>query len=297
MNNTNEGQSYTSLFDAIRYTDEEDGEYWSARDLGKILGYETNYRNFQKVILKAEEACRNSDQPVENHFAHVRKMVSIGSGARRKVDDVHLSRYGCYLVIQNADPEKDAVALGQTYFAVQTHRQELADEDTPTGLSEDQRRLLIRGQLTINNVQLAETASQAGVITTRDFALFQDHGYMGLYGGLRAADIHDKKGLKKSQKILDHMNSSELAANMFRATQTEEKIRRDGIKGKVQANDAHRRMGLRVRQFIAEEGGTMPEDQPVPTKSIQRLHKEEQKRIEQKQQPSLFNLLEEVTEE
>lgn len=290
-----------SPFEAIRQTDDNGNEYWSARDLGKILGYETNFRNFQTAIRKAEEACRQSGYEVTDHFAHVRKMVTIGSGARRQVEDVHLSRYGCYLVIQNSDPEKPLVSLGQTYFAVQTRRQELADEEALAQLSEEQRRLLLRGQISLNNVQLAEAASQAGVITSTDFAIFQDHGYAGLYNGLRAKDIHARKGLKRGQKILDYMNSSELAANMFRITQTEDKIRREGITDKEQANEAHRRMGQRVRQFIAEEGGIMPEDQPTPTKSIQQIQREmvqreAQKRLEQRkgnQQPSLFDTPEE----
>lgn len=289
-------QQNTSPFEAIRHTSEDGSDYWSARELGKILGYTTNYRNFQKAIAKAEEACQNSGQAVSDHIAHVRNMIATGKGAKRSVEDVYLSRYACYLVIQNADPEKPMVALGQTYFAVQTHRQELADQDALAQLSEEQRRLLVRGQITINNVQLAETASQAGVVTSRDFAIFQDHGYAGLYNGLRAKDIHARKNLRRGQKILDYMNSSELAANMFRVTQTEEKIRREGITEREKANEAHRRMGQRVRQFIAEEGGIMPEDQPTPTKSIQQLQREAQKRIAQGkqggQQSSLFDALE-----
>ncbi len=222
-----------------------------------------NFRNFQTAIRKAEEACCQSGYDVSDHFAHVRKMVTISSRAKHQIEDIHISRYGCYLVIQNSDTEKPMVALGQTYFTIQTRRQELA-----------------------------EVATQAGVVTSKDSALFQDHGYAGLYNGLRAKDIHARKNLKREQKILDYMNSSELAANMFRVTQTEEKIRREGITDKAKANEAHRRMGQRVRQFIAEEGGTMPEAQPTPTKSIQRLQRETQKRIEQHkggQQPSLFD--------
>jgi DNA-damage-inducible protein D len=287
--------SHESPFEAIRQEDEQGNEYWSARDLAGILEY-NDYRNFLKVIGKAKIACKQSSQAVSDHIGDVTDMITVGKGAKRKRSDIHLSRYACYLVIQNADPEKTLVSLGQTYFAVQTRRQELADEDALVGLSEDQKRLLIRGQVTLTNLQLAETASHAGVVTTKDFAIFQDHGYQGLYGGLRATDIHRRKSLKKSQKILDYMNSSELAANMFRATQTEEKIRREGIKEKDKANEAHRRMGQRVRQFIAEEGGTMPEDQPTPTKSIQQLQREEQKRLEREQQPSLFDRLEEEFE-
>lgn len=285
--------SHVSPFEAIRQMDEYGNEYWSARDLSKILGY-TQYNKFVSVIKKAEEACHNSNQPIEDHFTHTSEMVSIGSGAKRKFATVFLSRYACYLCLQNADPEKEVVALGQTYFAVQTRRQELADEDVLAQLPENQKRLLLRGQVSINNVQLAETASQSGVITSSDFAIFQDHGYMGLYAGLRASDVHSRKGLKKSQKILDYMNSSELAANMFRITQTEEKIRRENIREKDKANKAHRHMGQRVRQFIAEEGGTMPEDQPTPEKSIQQLQREQQKRLEQGQQILLFEGMEDM---
>lgn len=284
---------HISPFDAIRQENDEIGEHWSARSLYKILGY-TEWRNFNNVVIKrAKKACEKNGQAVSNHFVQSYKAITGGRGAKQQVEDVLLSRYAAYLVVMNGDPKMPVVALGQQYFAAQTRRQELADEDALAGLNENQKRLLIRGQLSLNNVQLAETASQAGVITASDFAIFQDHGYMGLYGGLRAADIHRRKGLKKTQKILDWMNSSELAANMFRATQTEEKIRREGIKGKEQANEAHRRMGQRVRQFIAEEGGTMPEDQPTPIRSIQQLQREEQKRLEQGQQPSLFDALDE----
>lgn len=284
---------HLSPFDAIRQENDEIGEHWSARDLYKILGY-TEWRNFNNVVIKrAKKACEKNGQAVSNHFVQSYKAITGGRGAKQQVEDVLLSRYAAYLVVMNGDPKMPVVALGQQYFAAQTRRQELADEDALAGLNENQKRLLIRGQLSLNNVQLAETASQAGVITASDFAIFQDHGYMGLYSGLRAADIHRRKGLKKTQKILDWMNSSELAANMFRATQTEEKIRREGIKGKEQANEAHRRMGQRVRQFIAEEGGTMPEDQPTPIRSIQQLQREEQKRLEQGQQPSLFDALDE----
>jgi DNA-damage-inducible protein D len=279
---------HTSPFEDIRRFDDAGDEYWSARELGKILGYVTNYRNFQKAIRKAEEACANSEATVSDHFAHVRKMVTIGSGAQRKIDDVRLSRYACYLVVQNADPEKPIVALGQTYFAVQTRRQELADEDVLAGLSENQRRLLIRGQLTISNRELAETANHAGVITTNDFAIFQDHGYRGLYGGLCAKDIHANKGLKPSQKILDYMGSDELAANLFRSSLTKQKIEREQISDKDRANNAHHEMGKAVRQTIIDTGATLPENLPTPSKSIQQLQREERRHIENQDQLSLF---------
>ncbi len=214
-------------------------------------------------------------------------MIETGKGAKRRVEDFELSRYGCYLTLQNADPSKPIVALGQTYFAIQTRRQEIADE--LAGLTEDQRRLYLRGQLADHNRQLAEAASQAGVVKPIDFAVFQDHGYMGLYGGLKARDIHARKGLKKNQQIPDHMGSTELAANLFRATQTEEKIRREGIKGKDKANRTHFQVGRKVRQTIQELGGTMPEDLPTPKESIQQLQQREQKLLKQGPQISLFD--------
>src|SRR6266508_5257711 len=202
-----------------------------------------------------------------------------GKGGQRRVKDYQLSRYACYLIIQNADPEKEIVALGQTYFAVQTRRQEVADAEILEGLNENQRRLYLRGQLADHNRNLSEAANQAGVVTAQDFGIFHDHGYMGLYGGLRAQDIHDRKGLKKSQHILDHMGSTELAANLFRATQTDEKLRRDRIQGKEKANHTHYEVGQEVRETIRRLGGTLPEDLPAPQESIQQLQRKERKEV------------------
>jgi DNA-damage-inducible protein D len=278
---------HVSPFEAIRKISEDGIEYWSARDLSKILGYATNYRNFKNALEKAKEACKNSGQAIPDHFADVRNMIETGKGAKRSVEDVHLSRYACYLTLQNADPSKPIVALGQSYFAVQTRRQEIADE--LAALPEDQKRLLRRSQMNIYNLQLAEAAQQAGVIEPLDFAIFQDHGYIGLYGGLRAKDIHARKGLKKSQQILDHMGSEELADNIFRAAQTDAKLRREQITGKEEANRTHHEVGRKVRQTIKELGGTMPEDLPTPEKSIQQLQHEEEKRLQAQLQPGLFD--------
>ncbi len=275
----------TTPFETIRKTDEEENEYWSARDLARVLDY-GEFRFFKNVIKKAEAACENSGQVVADHFVQTHDMITTGKGARRKVEDFHLSRYGCYLVIQNADPDKEVVALGQTYFAVQTRRQEEADELAT--LTEDQRRLFLRGQLTDHNKQLAAAAHQAGVVTAPDFAVFQDHGYRGLYGGEKAQDIHKRKSLKPNQKILDHMGSDELAANFFRASQTKQKLEREKIKGKEEANQAHEDVGKKVRGFIEELGGTLPEKLATPSESIQELEKKEKKRLKRGPQTSMF---------
>ena len=276
---------HTSPFEAIRKEAEDGEEYWSARDLSKILGY-AEWRNFTSAIEKAKEACENSGQAISDHFVEANKLIEAAKGARRKIEDYHLSRYGCYLLIQNADPSKPIVALGQTYFAVQTRRQELADE--LAALPEDQLRLLRRSQMNIYNTQLAQAANVAGVVEPIDFAIFTDHGYKGLYGGLVAKDIHSRKGLKKSQQILDYMGSDELAANIFRASQTKQKLEREQIQGKEKANQTHFEVGKEVRDTIKRLGGTMPEDLPTPKESIQQLEKKEQKQLQEHSQPSLF---------
>lgn len=251
-------------FERIRRTNPAGNEFWSSRDFAKVLGY-VNYRHFQAVIGKARTACLNSGQRIEDHFVGIDEMIEIGKGGQRRVQTVMMSRYACYLVIQNADPGKEIVAQGQTYFAIQTRRQELNDEEM-----EEQRRLAIRAELRTHNTQLADAAKDAGVIEPKDYAIFQNHGYMGLYGGLDAKSIHRRKGLKQSQQILDHMGSTELAANLFRATQAEDRLRREKITGKDKANRAHREVGAKVRQTIEELGGTMPENLPT-VESIKKL--------------------------
>lgn len=264
-----------SLFEQIRQTDQEGNEFWSARDLGKVLEY-SEYRHFLPVLDRAKEACKNSGQQPANHFEDVLEMVPIGSGAQRSTENVKLSRYACYLIVQNADPAKEVVALGQTYFAVQTRLQEITQMEAYNRLSsEDEKRLFLRNEMAKHNSQLAAAAKNAGVIDPLDYAIFQNHGYMGLYGGLDAKGIHKKKGLKKSQQILDHMGSTELAANLFRATQTEEKLRRENIKGKKEANQTHFEVGKKVRQTIQELGGTMPENLPSAD-SVKKLEKAKQ---------------------
>jgi len=252
-----------TIFEQIKLTDESGNEYWSARDLSRVLEY-SEYRHFLPVIEKAKEASRNSKQKVADHFEDILDMVRIGSGADRPIENIKLSRYACYLIVQNADPSKEIVALGQTYFAVQTRLQEISQMEEYNRLStEEEKRLFLRGEMAKHNSHLASAARDAGVIEPVDYAIFQNHGYKGLYGGLDAKGIHSRKGLKKSQQILDHMGSTELAANLFRATQTEEKLRREDIKGKAQANETHYNVGRKVRKTIKEIGGTMPEELPA----------------------------------
>jgi len=259
-----------SVFEQIKHTDENGNEFWTARQLAKVLEY-TDFRNFSSVIEKAKEACKNSGQPIENHLVETNEMVPIGSGAEREMQSFKLSRYACYLILQNADPSKEIVALGQTYFAVQTRLQEIRQMDEYNQLSsEDEKRLFLRNEMAKHNNQLAAAAKDAGVIEPVDYAIFQNHGYKGLYGGLDAKAIHTKKGLKKSQQILDHMGSTELAANLFRATQTEEKLKREQIKGKQKANQTHYEVGKKVRKTIQEIGGEMPENLPAAD-SIKKL--------------------------
>ena len=265
-----------ALFEDIKHIDEQGNEYWTARELIPVLEY-NEYRFFKKVIDKAIDACKSSNIKASDHFVHVHDMVALGSGAERKIEDFHLSRYACYLIAMNGDPRKRAVALAQTYFAVKTRQQELVENYD--SLSEDQKRLAIRHEMREHNKALAAAARDAGVISRMDYAIFQNAGYKGLYGGLGAKDIHKRKGLKKSQQILDHMGSTELAANLFRATQTEEKLRRDEVQGKENANATHFGVGKKVRQTIAELGGTMPEHLPTPDKSIQQIERAQEKRL------------------
>lgn len=267
-------------FENIKHINEEGQEFWYARELQIVLEY-SEWRNFNNAIDKSRTACESSGFTVSDHFVDVNKMVEIGSGAEREVDDIMLSRYACYLIVMNGDPRKEVVAVGQTYFAVKTRQQELIDNYEE--LSEDQKRLAIRNEMAAHNKSLAEAAQMAGIIEPVDYAIFQNMGYQGLYGGLGAKEIHVRKGLKKSQKILDYMGSTELAANLFRATQTDEKIRRENIKGKEKANQTHFEVGAKVRQTIKELGGTMPEDLPTPNKSIKQIEREQEKnRLETK---------------
>lgn len=263
-------------FESIKHVDEYGYEFWYARELQSVLEY-AEWRNFQKLIEKAQTACENSDMAVDECFVEVNKTSPMPNGGVKLIDDYILSRYACYLIVMNGDPRKEVIAVGQTYFAVKTRQQELIDHYDE--LSEEQKRLAIRKEMIAHNKSLAEAAQMAGVEAGLDFAIFQNKGYQGLYGGLGVKEIHERKGLKKNEKILDHMGSTELAANLFRATQTDEKLRRENIQGKEKANQTHYEVGRKVRQTIAELGGTMPEDLPTPEKSIKQIESEQKRRI------------------
>ena len=269
-----------SPFESIKRINEYGMEYWTARELLKVLEY-NEFRFFKAVILRAMEACKGAEQKVSDHFVDTHDMIKIGKTALREVEDFHLSRYACYLIVQNADSSKPSVALGQTYFAVQTRKQEINEQE-----QEDYKRLYLRSEMKRHNLNLSDAARDAGVVTNQDFAIFHNHGYQGLYGGLGVKEVSQKKGIPKSNLLLDHMGSTELAANLFRATQTEEKLRRENIKGKHNANTVHHAVGRKVRQTIKELGGTMPEDL-APEEHIKKVEKRNPKITSAEKPPEL----------
>ena len=253
-NSKQKQQNYSdSTFESIKHINDYGQEFWYARELQIALEYK-QWRRFCGVIDKAKEACKNSGYTISDHFADIGKMVDIGSSAHREIQDFELSRYACYLIVMNGDSSKEIIALGQTYFAVKTRQQELIENFDD--LTEDKKRLAIRGEMITHNKSLAEAAKMAGISDSRDYAIFQNCGYQGLYGGLGVKDIHKRKGLKKSQKILDHMGSTELAANLFRATQTDEKLRREQIQGKKEANQTHYEVGKKVGRKVRVQDRT-----------------------------------------
>lgn len=264
-----------TLFETIKHIDEKGREYWKARELQPILEYKL-WQKFENIIEKAKSACESSGNAISEHFIQVDKLVDVGNGAQRKIEDYNLSRYACYLIAMNGSPKKKSVALAQTYFAVKTRQQELTEEEYAK-LSEEQRRLLIRGQVTESNKSLYESAKNAGVKTSKEYAEFTNKGYEGLYGGLTAQDIHARKKLKSGQKILDYMCGSELAAILFRITQTDEKLRRDKVSDKETAGSTHYTVGSKVRETIKELGGTMPEELPPPPQSIKQISRSNKK--------------------
>jgi len=275
----------------IKHIDETENEYWFARELALVLEY-VEWRNFSKVIDRAMLACQNSGFNLAEHFVEVNKtiempiklrkigFVEVNKTKTKSVIDYKLSRYACYLIVQNGDPRKEIIAIGQTYFAIQTRRQEVADYFNQ--LDEDNKRLVVRGDIKQWNQMLAETAHNAGVITDEEFAEFQNAGYMGLYGGETVQDIHSRKCLSPKQKILDFMNSQELIANLFRISLAEEKIRKEQIQGSDVVTETHNQVGQEVRRTIKRVGGVLPEDQPTPNKSIEDVQKEQLKKLKSK---------------
>ena len=266
-------------FEDIKRVRPDGSEYWAARELAPVLDY-AKWENFYKVIKRAMIACENSGRSTLECFPEVRKTSPMPNGGVKDILDYELSRYACYLIVQNGDPRKEVIALGQTYFAIQTYRQEVADRFNQ--LDEDSRRLVVRGDIKQWNQLLAETAQNAGVITAEEFAIFQNAGYMGLYGGMTVDDIHRRKGLAIGQKILDYMGSTELIANLFRISQTEEKLRKDQVSTSDAATAVHYAVGNEVREAIRKIDGTMPEDIPTPEKSIAQLEREQMERLKQK---------------
>ena len=255
-------------FDSIKHIDENGREYWYARELQKVLDYK-EWRKFKGVIEKAINACDNSNNYTNNHFVGADKMVEIGSGALRKQKDYKLSRYACYLIAQNGDSRKKVVALAQTYFAVQTRKQELFEKEY-NNLTEDEKRFYQRSLTKKGNYSLNQTAKRAGV---KNFDKFHNYGYKGLYNGETADDIAKRKELRYREDILDNMGSSELIANLFRIDQTEAKLKREKVDNEYTAKSVHYEIGKKVRKAIVDMGGTMPEDLPTPNKSIKEIEK------------------------
>jgi DNA-damage-inducible protein D len=263
-------------FEAIKHVSDDGNEFWYARELSPVLEY-VQWRNFAKVLDRAMLSCKNSGYEIPDHFAEVSKTIKMPKTASKQVIDYKLTRYACYLIVQNGDPRKKVIALGQTYFAIQTRRQEVADYFNQ--LDEDNKRLVIRGDIKQWNQMLAEAAHNAGVISDEEYATFQNSGYMGLYGGMNVKDIHKKKGLRKNDRILDFMSSTELIANLFRISQTEEKLKKDKAATADAANDIHFIVGREVRGTIDRVGGTMPENLPVPKKNISAVEREQLKKL------------------
>ncbi len=264
-------------FEDIKHTDENGVEFWYARELMPILQY-SNWQNFEKIVNKAKISCENSNINVLDHFTDISKMVQIGSGAERKQQDYELTRYACYLIAQNGDSRKKVIALAQTYFAVQTRKQEITEKEYSM-LTEDEKRFYQRNLTRKGNYSLNQAAKKAGV---KNFDKFHNSGYKGLYNGETADDIAKRKGLRYREDILDNMGSEELAANLFRITQTESRLKKDNIDSEKEANKTHYNIGKNIREVIAKNGGTMPEDLPTPKKSLKQLEKEKSKQLKNK---------------
>ena len=267
----------SASFEEIKHIDENGVEFWYARELQSVLDYK-EWRKFDGVIQRAIKACENSNINASDHFVGADKMVSIGSGATRKQIDYKLTRYACYLIAQNGDSRKRVIALAQTYFAVQTRKQEISENEYRL-LTEDEKRFYQRDLTRKGNYSLNQTAKKAGV---KNFDKFHNSGYKGLYNGETADDIAKRKGLRYREDILDNMGSEELAANLFRITQTESRLKKDNIHTEIEANKTHYNIGKNIREVIAKNGGTMPEELPTPEKSLKQLEKENIRSLKQK---------------
>lgn len=266
----NEIKEYTEkMFEDIKHVDENSNEYWFARELMPLLGYR-KWERFTNAINNGKTSCVKSGYDINDHFPEVGKMVQIGSKTSRKLVDYKLSRYACYLIVQNGDSRKEAIALGQTYFAIQTRKQELSEKEY-NELTEDEKRLFRRNQARKGNYNLNKTAVNSGV---KDLARFHNAGYKGLYNGETADDIFKRKKLRYREDILDNMGSEELADNIFRIAQTDAKLKRDNVDNEYTANSIHYEVGREVRNSIKRLGGTMPERLPTPNKSLKELEKE-----------------------
>ena len=275
MNQIEKNENYDNqTFEDIKHIDENGIEFWYARELQKVLDYK-EWRKFENVIQKAIMACKNTGISEVDHFVGADKMVQIGSGAERKQKDYKLTRYACYLIAQNGDSRKKVIALAQTYFAIQTRKQEISEKEYSL-LTEDEKRFYQRNLTRKGNYSLNQTAKNAGV---KNFDKFHNSGYKGLYNGETADDIAKRKGLRYREDILDNMGSEELAANLFRITQTESKLKRDNISTEKEANKTHYNIGKNIREVIAKNGGTMPENLPTPEKSLKQLEKESKKKL------------------
>jgi len=274
---TNNEKFNEKNFEDIKHIDENGIEFWYARELMVVLQY-ANWQNFEKIIKKAKISCENSDISVLDHFTDINKMVQIGSGAYREQIDYKLTRYACYLIAQNGDSRKKVIALAQTYFAIQTRKQEISEKEY-NSLTEDEKRFYQRNLTKKGNYSLNQTAKKAGV---KNYDKFHNAGYKGLYNGETADDIAKRKGLRYREDILDNMGSAELIANLFRISQTEQKLKRDNIDTEKGACETHNKIGKIVRKAIKEAGGTMPEDLPTPSKSLKQLEKENNKSLKKK---------------
>ncbi len=278
MNELDKKENYTNqTFEDIKHIDENGIEYWDARELQSVLNYK-EWRKFENVINKAKKSCENSEITVIEHFVDIDKTIKMPKGATKNIRDYKLTRYACYLIAQNGDTRKKVIALAQTYFAIQTRKQEISEKEY-SSLTEDEKRFYQRNLTKKGNYSLNQTAKNVGV---KNFDKFHNFGYKGLYNGETADDIAKRKGLRYREDILDNMGSDELIANLFRISQTEQKLKRDNIQSEKEANKAHYEVGFKIRKTIKELGGTMPEDLPTPKKSLKQLEKENKKSLKKK---------------